>query len=179
MALQIDATNAFGTGEHPTTRGCLRLFEAELKRRKHLTRMLDIGCGSGILAMAFAKRTHGQAVAVDLDPVSVMIAAHNRNTNSLRKNVRLAQSNGYRAAVVKQHAPYDIIMANIFARPLSQMAKDLYRHLRPGGIAILAGLLNHQANQVINAHRLQGMELIRWQRDGEWTILALKRSVRA
>lgn len=175
LALQIDATNAFGTGEHPTTRGCLLMLNQLLKRDKSLRNMLDIGCGSGILAMAFAKATHGRAVAVDLDPESVFIAKTNRNSNGLQKHLSIGLSRGYIAHKVRQSAPYDLIMSNIFARPLSQMSADLKNHLRPGGTAILAGLLTSQANLVLSSHRRQGLYLEKCLRIGEWSILVLRR----
>ena len=185
FALQIDATSAFGTGEHPTTQSCLRLLDAILRHAPHdaakgrYRRMLDIGCGSGILALAFAQATRGHAVAVDLDPDAVAIAAGNARVNGLRRHVQTGWSNGYRARLVGNNAPYDLIMANIFAGPLSRLAKDLKRHLRPGGTAILSGILQHQANRVLAAHRMQGLYLRRHLRVGEWSALALTRPNRA
>jgi ribosomal protein L11 methyltransferase len=177
--LQIDATSAFGTGEHPTTRGCLLMLDKVLKNRLRQERrraaLLDMGCGTGILAMAWAKAAHGKAVAVDIDPVSVDITKNNLRANGLRFHVRAVTGHGYASRTVRQGAPYDLIMANIFARPLAHMAKDLKRHLRPGGIVILSGLLNHQANTVIAAHRMQGLHLKKRLRLGEWSVLALER----
>ncbi len=173
-ALQIDATSAFGTGEHPTTRGCLIALDRLLKRTSP-RRMLDVGCGSGILAMAFTKSRPGQAIAVDLDADSVRIAVNNAQGNGLRQRLNAFLGSGYRDRRVRSSAPYDLIMANIFAVPLSHMAKDLKRHLKPGGEAILSGILNHQANRVIAAHRMQGIHLTRRITIGEWSVLMLKR----
>jgi ribosomal protein L11 methyltransferase len=173
-AMQIDATNAFGTGEHPTTRGCLLMLDKILKTGFRPHRMADIGCGSGILAMGCVQVARGLAVAVDLDPDSVQIALGNVRANGLSGHVRVGRSRGYAASLVRRHAPYDLIMANIFARPLSQMAKDLKKNLRPGGRVILSGLLTSQANLVIAAHRLQGLALIEHLKIGEWSILALR-----
>ena len=178
LALQIDATSAFGTGEHPTTKGCLLMLDRLLKKKAPRL-ALDMGCGSGILAMAYAKAAHGKAVAVDLDPESVQIAAANAKANGLQSRVRIGLGNGYRAALVRQNGPYDLVMANIFAGPLCKMAKDLKRHLGPGGVAVLSGLLNHQANAVLAAHQAQGLRLVKRLRIGEWAVLALKRPVRA
>jgi ribosomal protein L11 methyltransferase len=173
-ALQIDATSAFGTGEHPTTRGCLILLDKHLKiTSPHY--MLDMGCGSGILAMACAKTSACTAIGIDLDPQSVGTAKDNIAKNGLRMRVAIARGNGYNANLVRRYAPYNLIMANIFARPLAHMAKDLKRNLRPGGLVILAGLLTSQANLVLSAHRAQGLYLRRRLKIGEWTILALKR----
>lgn len=182
-ALQIDATNAFGTGEHPTTRGCLMMLDKALKRqgRCNWTRvppshpvMLDMGCGSGILAMAWLKaKRNGRAVGVDCDADSVRIARKNARANGLARRFRIDKGHGYRARSAKSNKPYDLIMANIFAGPLAHMAKDLKAHLRPGGAVILAGLLNHQTNKVLAAHRLQRLHLVKRVRLGEWTVLLL------
>lgn len=209
FAMQIDATNAFGTGEHPTTRGCLIMLDCIFKNktiqryaradeyrspnsaanrwppacavvtRKSKFHMLDMGCGSGILAMGAAQLYGGANVAVDLDPDSVVIAKNNANANGLRKNIRTSISRGYNSQLAHAGAPYDLIMANIFAGPLSHMAADLKRHLKPGGMVILAGLLNHQANRVLAAHRAQNLYLVKRMIIGEWSILALKRRKRA
>ncbi len=188
LALRIDATSAFGTGEHPATRGCLLLLERVLKKNPSpfaerplffSLNALDLGCGSGILAMAFVKACRGQAVAVDCDPESVRIAAENVRVNGLSGLVRTGRSDGYRAPLVRDNAPYRLIMANIFARPLCRMARDLKRHLLPGGIAILSGILHSQANAVIAAHRAQGLQLIHRLKLGEWSALALRRPLKA
>jgi len=172
-AMQIDATNAFGTGEHPTTRGCLLMLDKILKSGFRPRKMADIGCGSGVLAMGCVQSTRGRAVAVDLDPDSVQIAMNNVRANGLGEKIRVGRSRGYAASLVRASAPYDLIMANIFARPLSQMAADLKKNLRPGGMVILSGLLTTQANLVIAAHRMQGLALINHMRLGEWSVLAL------
>ena len=178
-AMQIDATNAFGTGEHPTTRGCLLMLDQLLKSGFRPRVMADIGCGSGILAMACVQGAGGRAVAVDLDPDSVVIASHNVRSNGLGGRIRVGRSRGYVAPVVKAAAPYDLIMANIFARPLCHMAAQLKKNLRPGGRVILSGLLTSQAAMVIAAHRMQGLVLIEHKRLGEWSVLALMRPDRA
>lgn len=182
--IQIDATSAFGTGEHPTTRGCLLMLDEMLKRYPKLAnnrqaRMLDVGCGSGILAMAFSMATGAQAFGVDMDEDSIAIAQENLKVNDLAKTVRFEVGTGYAHPDVRKHAPYDLIMANIFADPLCALAKDLKNHLRPGGLAILSGILNHQADAVLSAHRQQGLTLLKRKRLGEWSVLALTRPMRA
>jgi ribosomal protein L11 methyltransferase len=174
-ALQIDATNAFGTGEHPTTRGCLLMLDKILKRGFCPRRVADIGCGSGILAMACVQASRGLAVGVEMDADSVQIAKGNARANGLQHHIQYAHGKGYAPPVIRRHAPYDLVLANIFARPLSQLAKDLRRHLRPGGIAILSGLLTSQANLVIAAHRMQGLSLVENKKIGEWSVLAFRR----
>lgn len=176
LTLQIDATNAFGTGEHPTTRGCLVMLDQILKKNRKGRHMLDMGCGSGILAMAWAKAHPGRASGVDCDPLSVRIAKNNAQVNGLQGRIRIGQGRGYSGQLVRRNAPYDLIMANIFARPLAVMAKDLKRNLRPGGFAILSGLLTHQANLVLAAHRMQKIYPVKCFRIGDWSVLVLKRS---
>lgn len=178
-ALQIDATNAFGTGEHPTTRGCLLMLDRLLKTGFRPCRMADIGCGSGILAMGCVQASRGAAVAVDLDPDSVLIAKGNVRGNGLGAKIRVARGRGYVGPLVREAAPYDLIMANIFADPLCRMAKDLKANLAPGGVAILSGLLTSQAKKVVGAHRMQGLALIDHKIIGEWSILMLKNNNRA
>ncbi len=176
LALQIDATSAFGTGEHPTTRGCLILLDKLLKKHpeaKNWT-MLDMGCGSGILAMAFAKATQGKALGVDRDAPSVKIARANARINGVAGRARFIVSEGYAAPLVREKGRYDLIMANIFADPLCAMAKDLKRHLKSGGHAILSGLLNSQAEAVIAAHEKQGLSLVKRMKLGEWSVLAFQ-----
>jgi ribosomal protein L11 methyltransferase len=171
-ALQIDATSAFGTGEHPTTRGCLLVLEWLLKSGFSPERMLDMGCGSGILAMAAAKASQCCAVAIDCDPDSVCIAKENARANGLSKTIQVSAGRGYAGTLLRQNAPYDLIMANIFARPLAQMAKDLKNNLRPGGVAILSGFLIPQVNLVTSAHRMQNLYPIKILRLGEWAAIA-------
>jgi len=178
-ALQIDATNAFGTGEHPTTRGCLLSLDKCLKSGFRPRRIADIGCGSGILAMACTQAARGRAVAIDMDPDSVQIAMRNVRANGLGRPIRVGVGRGYTPSIVRHEAPYDLIMANIFAGPLCQLAWALKNNLRPGGIAILSGLLTSQANKVIAAHRMQGMALLDHRKIGEWSVLALVRPRKA
>jgi len=177
LALQIDATSAFGTGEHPTTRGCLVFLDELLTREEDAQawRMLDMGCGSGILAMAFAKATSGQALGVDMDGPSVEIARENLAVNGLTTRVRFECSEGYSLPLVTQNGPYDLIMANIFAQPLCDMAANLKNHLKPGGWAILSGLLITQEDAVVASHQAQGLSLEKIMHDGEWSVLALRR----
>ncbi|MFA6280435.1 MAG: 50S ribosomal protein L11 methyltransferase [Bdellovibrionales bacterium] len=175
-ALQIDATSAFGTGEHPTTRGCLEALDRLLKDstipQPHS--MLDMGCGSGILAMAFAKTVDsGIALGVDMDELSVTIANENAAINGVAERTTFIVGMGYAPPLVAQGAPYDLIMANIFADPLCAMAGDLKNHLKVGGHAILSGLLNTQADAVIAAHLAQGLTLTDHQKLGEWSVLVL------
>jgi ribosomal protein L11 methyltransferase len=173
IPLQIEAAMAFGSGEHATTQGCL-LALSDLARRLPLTRALDMGCGSGILAFAIAKLWRRPVTAVDIDPLSVEIARENARLNRVARLVKCHQGNGYDLPEVAAHGPYQLIAANILARPLARMAPQLRRHLAPGGTAVLSGLLKRQEPLVMAAHRAQGLRLVRRYRIGEWSTLVLR-----
>ena len=158
VALEIDAATAFGTGEHATTRGCLTALDAVADRGARL-RILDMGTGTGILAMAAAKRWRRRVIARDNDPESVRVAAHNARRNGVAGLMDVARSPGYRERGVEKHRGYDVVLANILARPLERMARDLAHVLAPGGIAILSGLLTNQQSEVLAAHRLRRLRL--------------------
>jgi ribosomal protein L11 methyltransferase len=173
VELIVDAARAFGSGSHATTALCLRALQDEIRRRRP-QRVLDLGCGSGILAMAVAKLvpTAG-VVAVDLDPDSVAIAAENTRLNRTAARIRTGVSRGWDSALVRRSAPYDLVLANILAPPLCAMAPELARGLAPGGRAILSGLMYGQEARVIAAHRAQGLRVVRrYRRDG-WSALLL------
>jgi ribosomal protein L11 methyltransferase len=157
IALEIDAATAFGTGEHATTRGCLTMLNAVSAPGPR--RILDMGTGTGILAMGAAKRWRRRVVARDIDPESVRVTAHNIRRNGVTPLINVARSNGYRERGVIARRPYDLILANILARPLERMAADLRRALKPGGIAVLSGLLAYQEPGVLAAHRIAGLTL--------------------
>ena len=172
IALQLDAGMAFGTGEHATTQGCLLAIDFLLKKRK-FKRPLDLGCGSGILAIALAKSLHCSVAAFDIDPFAVEVAQHNVFLNQVGSYVRPHISDGYRRRSVIKQGPYDLIVANILARPLVKMAAGLRSHLAPEGFVILSGLLEWQERMVLSAHYLQGLSLYRRLRIKGWSSLIL------
>jgi len=153
IAVEIDAASAFGTGEHQSTRGCLLAFEA-LARGRRFRRVRDIGTGSGILSIAAAKRLHCEVMASDLDPVSVRVARHHVRRNRVARLVRVE-----RAAGAGRRGGYDLVFANILARPLMLMARDMARIVAPGGVTILSGLLRRQEAGVLAAYRAQRLVL--------------------
>ncbi len=173
VVLTLDAGVAFGSGEHASTQGCLMAFAGIAHRRPR--RLLDLGSGSGILAMAAAKTLHRPVLATDIDPWSVRVIDENAARNGLKHFVRGRLADGWRHRRVAAEGPYDLVFANILARPLCQMARDLAGALDPGGTAILAGLLNTQARRVLAAHRRCGLRLERRIRVGAWTTLVLRR----
>jgi ribosomal protein L11 methyltransferase len=171
VTLQLDAGVAFGSGEHGSTRGCLRAFEKIMYKNPH--RILDLGTGSGILAMGAAKLLHRRVLATDIDPWSVRVTRQNAALNHLSPLVRPVLATGWRHQAIKRRAPYNLVFANILARPLCKMARDLALHLAPGGTAILAGLLGSQERMVLAAHRRHGLKLRARVREGNWTCLVL------
>ncbi len=173
ITLWLDAGLAFGSGEHGSTRGCLRALETVAHRRP--PRILDMGCGSGILAMAAVRLLHRPALAVDIDPWSVRVTRQNARLNRLAPRLRVRRGNGWQDAAVRRGACFDLVFANILARPLCLMARHLAAHLAPGGTAILAGLLDTQARAVLAAHRRQGLRLERTLREGSWMTLVLRK----
>jgi ribosomal protein L11 methyltransferase len=172
IALRIDPGMAFGTGHHESTRGCLLLLDW-LARTRRFAQPLDLGCGSGILALAAAALWQVPVLAADNDPKAVAVARANARGNGLARLVRVVRSDGYRSPALRRAAPFDLITANILANPLLAMAPDLARHLAPGGVAVLAGLLRRQEQAVLAAHAAVGLALLRRRRLGEWSVLAL------
>ncbi len=173
IALVLDAGAAFGSGEHASTRGCLRALQrVAFRRPRHI---IDLGTGSGILALAAARLIRRPVLAVDNDPWAVRVAARNAALNGARGLVRVALANGWRHRRVRGGRPYDLVLANILARPLAAMARDLATALAPGGIAILSGLLASQARMVLAAHRRLGLRLAFAIGEGAWTTLVLRK----
>lgn len=173
LTLTVDAGLAFGSGEHGSTRGCLRALEAIAHTRpRHI---LDLGTGSGILAMAAAKLLKRPVLATDIDPWSVRVTAQNAALNAVARLVRPSLADGWKTRASRAGPPYDLVFANILARPLCAMARPLSLHLRPGGHAILAGLLASQERMVLAAHRRQGLVLERRFPEGQWSALLLRK----
>ncbi len=174
LDLKVDAARAFGSGSHATTALCLLALQ-DLARRRRPQRALDLGCGSGILAMALAKLVPSTRVlAVDLDPISAATARDNVRLNRLSGRVQVGVSNGWRSPLIRQSSPFDLVVANILAGPLAEMAPRLRRGLVPGGRAILSGLLTEQERWVLSAHRAQGFRLVRRYRRNGWSALVLR-----
>lgn len=168
IALKIDAATAFGTGEHQTTHGCLEALNDLNFQPKNV---IDIGCGSGILAMAYAKTYHQPVDAVDIDPESVRMALKNAENNKLSTLMHVWESTGYSAV----SGQYDLILCNILARPLIEMAPDLKAHLTPGGQAVLSGFLTRQERWVLKAHTDIGLRLVRRYRINGWSTLVMQK----
>jgi ribosomal protein L11 methyltransferase len=173
ITLTLDAGLAFGTGEHGSTRGCLVALETVARRRP--AHILDMGTGSGILAMAAARLLNRPVLATDIEPWAVRVAAENAELNGVAHLVRVRLADGWSDPFVRGQGPYDLVFGNILARPLCLMARDLALNLAPGGTAILAGLLANQARWVLSAHRAQGLRLERMVPQGPWTTIVVRK----
>ena len=170
ISLEIDAGTAFGTGHHGTTEGCLLALDQTLKARKP-HRILDLGCGTGVLAIAAARATGYQVLASDIDPEAVRVARLNARRNGAR--LQAVTAAGLNSSVISGR--FDLIFANILARPLVMLAQGLTNKLRPRGVLILSGLTHGQAAWVFAAYRNRGLVLNRRIRRGAWTTLVLVR----
>lgn len=175
--VEIDASVAFGTAHHATTRGCLMALD-RLAKRDHPRSVLDIGTGTGILAIAAAKALKANVVASDMDPVAVAVAAENARTNGVQSRVIVVEADGLAHPALRR-AKTDLLFANILLRPLLDLAPAFASALRPGGICVLSGLLEPQARQVEARFKSLGFRLdSRILLDGWATLLLRRRSVR-
>jgi ribosomal protein L11 methyltransferase len=173
IGIAVDAATAFGTGEHPSTRGCLQALE-RLGQRHRFRRLLDVGTGTGILSIAAAKLLRRKIMAGDIDQNAVDVARHNAERNGVAGFVRTRPAAGYRAREFRKFR-YDLVLSNILARPLAVMATDMARALAPGGRAVLSGLLRSQERVVLAPHRSCGIVLERRIVVDGWSSLVMHR----
>ena len=177
VTLRIYAATAFGS-EHQTTKSCLKaLSRLNHENAKH-AKILDMGTGSGILALAAAKLWQDQThiIAVDIDPEAVAVTQQNAKDNQLEKFLDTAVSDGYNSKLVQNNAPYDIIFANILARPLIAMAPQLYAALAPKGYCILSGFVDEQEDWVIGEHQKLGLKLIELYKLDNWRAALMEKA---
>jgi ribosomal protein L11 methyltransferase len=174
IAIEIEAGEAFGTGHHGTTSGCLLEID-RLARVRHFRRPLDIGTGSGVLAIACAKLRHGTVVATDIDPVAVRVARVNAITNGAGGFVHPVVASTLAHRTVRAGGPYDLVVANILAGPLQALARAIGAATAPGGIVILSGLLPEQRARIVSAYRWSGLTLRRASTHDGWLTLTFKR----
>jgi ribosomal protein L11 methyltransferase len=172
VALRIEAGAAFGTGHHGTTVGCLQAWNDLLKARR-FDKVLDVGAGTGVLAIAAARTGARLARGTDIDAPSVRIARENAELNGARAEFVHASGLGHQR--VRSAAPYDLVFANILAPPLVALAQDIRGALRPGGVAILSGLLRTQERRVLAAYRSRDFRLLRRIHRDAWATLVLER----
>ena len=174
LGIEIEAALAFGTGHHGTTRGCLLLLDHVLKAY-HPRRVLDVGTGTGVLAISAAKALHREVLASDIDPLSVRVARDNARLNGTGDLVQTIRATGFSAPEFARRGPFDLVLANILANPLRQMATPMARHLAPSALVILSGLLPHQAQSVIAAYRSCGLVLKQQLKIEGWSSLLMQR----
>lgn len=170
----IEAGPAFGTGHHGTTKGCLEALAIELKRKRP-QRVLDVGTGSGVLALAAVKYGAGFALGTDMDKESIRIAKENAKNNTAGRRLKLMHARGTGHRMIRAHAPYDLVLANILAKPLVMLAPEIARMVAKDGRVILSGLLTHQEPQVRAAYAGQGLTLVNRRRLNGWSTLVYAR----
>ena len=175
IGLLIEAAMAFGTGHHGTTLGCLRAYDRLLNDAQRCDNVLDLGCGTAVLAMSAARMGAASVLASDIDPVAVEVALANVKANGLEGRVGCVESIGFDSPVVQAGAPFDLIFANILKGPLIELAPDIAAHLASGGLAILSGLLIEQADEIVEVYQAQGFDLQTREDLGEWSALMLRR----
>lgn len=179
VAFSIEASQAFGTGQHETTTGCLLMIDRLKAGGAHFTRIADVGTGTGLLAFAARAVWRGaRVVASDIDPIAIAVCHENAQINGIPAGTRAGQvelitAPGLDHQRLRARAPYDLLIANILAGPLVELAPSLAGALKPGGSLILAGLLDHQADRVIAAYRQQGLRYAERIVLGDWPTLRL------
>lgn len=174
LAIEIDAGQAFGTGHHGTTAGCLEVIENVLKARA-IRNALDLGTGSGVLAIAVRKLRRVPVLATDIDPVATRVAKENARLNGVTDGIAFETAPGFHSAAFRRHGPFDLIIANILARPLIKMAPELANHLAPGGAVILSGILASQRWKVLSAYNGAGLAHARTIWRNGWVTIHLER----
>lgn len=173
LAIEIEAGQAFGTGHHGTTAGCLEVIDEVVRSRK-VRNALDLGTGSGVLAIAVRKLKHIPVLATDIDPVAVRVARENARSNGLIEGIEFRVAPGFHSTAFGQYGPFDLIIANILARPLMKMAPQLAAHLGPGGSVILSGILASQRWKVIAAYNGAGLAHVKTIWRNGWVTIHLR-----
>jgi ribosomal protein L11 methyltransferase len=174
-ALLIEAAMAFGTGHHGTTQGCLRALDRLANDGVVCENVIDVGCGTAVLAMAAARIWPNPALASDIDQVAVDVAEANVRVNDMDGRVICLEAAGFENPAIKDKAPFDLVFANILMAPLIDLAPDMQRYMADGGYAILSGILNEQADAVVDVYTQNGINLIHREEIGEWTTLTLRK----
>lgn len=174
IAIEIEAGQAFGTGHHGTTSGCLAEID-RLGRLRRFDSILDLGTGTGVLAIAIAKAWGVPVLATDIDPIAVRVTLENAALNNVGGLIEAVTATGFRHPAISRESPFDLIVANILAGPLIQMAPVVARHLAPHGTVVLSGILDHQGPRVIAAYRSLGLRLARRRSREGWVTLTFQR----
>lgn len=173
IAIEIEAGLAFGTGHHGTTAGCLEMLESVVEQ-EHPKTALDLGTGSAVLAIALAKLAHIPVLATDIDPMAVEVAAANASLNDASQLVETVTATGFDHPIFAERGPFDLIVANILAGPLMEIAPDMAAHLKQGGSLILSGILDRQHDAVVAAYAVQEFRHISTTHLEGWVTIHLK-----
>jgi ribosomal protein L11 methyltransferase len=176
VALLIEAAMAFGTGHHGTTKGCLQAVDKLFTEGVRPQNVVDIGCGTAVLAIAAAKVLGLPVMASDVDPQAVEVAAANARANGVEGLISCVEAAGFDHPTLQEKSPYDLVFANILKGPLVELAPDMGAHVAPGGHVILSGILNPQADDVVAAYEGAGFAVRDRSEIGEWTTLTLQRA---
>lgn len=174
VPLKLNAGTAFGSGEHPTTGGCLSALD-RLARKHKFRRALDVGCGSGILGIAMAKTWGVPVLACDIDPEAVHVTRENARLNRTGGLLRSLVADGYKNRQITRNAPYDLVTSNILARPLARMADGLGDVLASGGVVVLSGVVERDAQWMISTHRRADLVLMERTVIDGWSALVFRR----
>ena len=174
IPIRIEAGMAFGTGHHETTALCLGAM-SDLAKRRRYANVLDLGCGTGLLAIGAAKLWRRRVLASDIDPVAIEVTRENAAANGETALVHALVADGLAHPALAGHAPYDLILANILAEPLTRLARDLAPMVERGGALVLSGLLRWQENLVLSFYRPQGLVLRTIRRENMWSALVLEK----
>ena len=177
QSLEIDAGTAFGTGHHGTTAGCLMILDTLLKSRAY-HRIFDLGCGTGVLAIAAAKACHVKVLASDIDAEAVRVTLDNATLNNLHPLILGVTAAGLHHPAIRHSGPFDLIFANILARPLVALAHGICQLLEPGGTVILSGLTRDQLRWVSAAYKVRGLVPVAIVRIDNWVALAMTKPKR-
>src|SRR3569833_2424809 len=174
IPIRIEAGMAFGTGHHETTALCLGAL-SDLAKRRAFRNVLDLGCGTGLLALGAAKLWRRRVLATDIDRDAVQVTQENAAANGVGPLVQALTADGMTHPGITRHAPYDLIIANILAGPLTHLAPSVCKALAKGGMLVLSGLLTWQENLVVSFYVPHGLILRSRRRDGPWTALVLEK----
>jgi ribosomal protein L11 methyltransferase len=175
IPMKIEAGQAFGTGHHETTALCLAVL-SDLAKQRRYSNVLDIGCGTGLLAIGAAKIWRRRVIASDIDPIAIEVTRENAVANGVGPLVQAVTADGPMHPLLRGLAPYDLVLANILAGPLTRLAPSIAAITAKGGTLVLSGLLHWQENLVLGFYRPHGLTLKGIRRDGSWSALVLKRA---
>ncbi|WP_317993473.1 50S ribosomal protein L11 methyltransferase [Bartonella gliris] len=173
LPIEIEANQAFGTGHHGTTAGCLEMI-AKVMQNETPQNALDLGTGSGVLAIGIAMLKPISVLASDIDPIAIQVAQHNIQLNGVKKHITAVTATGFSHDEIALRAPFDLIVANILANPLIELAQEMVKTLQKGGSLILSGILEEQHADVLKAYEKQGLEHIETYHRQGWVTIHLK-----